>query len=105
MPWQNQGGGGGTWGGGRDEGPWGRGPAGQRPPDIEDLLRLSQDRFRRAMPGGFGGGRGLFFIALIAIALWLASGFYRVEPDEQGVALVFGQWVSTTQPGLNYNLP
>jgi membrane protease subunit HflK len=105
MPWQNQGGGGGPWGGGGGQGPWGRGPSGQRPPDIEDLLRRSQDRFRRAMPGGFGGGRGLFFIALIAIALWLASGFYRVEPDEQGVALVFGRWVSTTQPGLNYNLP
>jgi len=102
MPWQNQGGGG-PWGGG--QGPWGRGPSGQRPPDIEDLLRRSQDRFRRAMPGGFGGGRGLLFIALIAIALWLASGFYRVEPDEQGVALVFGRWIATTQPGLNYNLP
>jgi membrane protease subunit HflK len=103
MPWQNQSGGG-PWGGG-GQGPWGRGPSGQRPPDIEDLLRRSQDRFRRAMPGGFGGGRGLLFIALIAVALWLASGFYRVEPDEQGVALLFGRWVATTQPGLNYNLP
>ncbi len=57
------------------------------------------------MPGGFGGSRGLLLIALIAVALWLASGFDRVEPDEQGVALVFGRWVATTQPGLNYNLP
>src|SRR5262245_8492395 len=105
MPWQNQGGGGGPWGGGGGQGPWGRGSSGQRPPDIEDLLRRGQARLRRVLPGGFGSGRSLLFIAIIAVALWLASGFYRVEPDEQGIALVFGKWVATTQPGLNYNLP
>jgi len=35
----------------------------------------------------------------------LASGFYRVQPDEQGVVLRFGQWVKTTNPGLNWRLP
>jgi len=103
MPWQNQGGGQGPWGGG--QGPWGRGPGGQRPPDIEDMLRRGQDRMRRFLPGGVGGGRGLALVAVAAVALWLASGFYRVQPDEQGVALIFGRWVATTQPGLNYNLP
>ena len=37
--------------------------------------------------------------------LWLATGFYRVEPDEQGVALVLGKVWKLTNPGLNYNLP
>ena len=104
MPWQNQGGGGGPWGGG-GQGPWGRGSPGQRPPDFEDLLRKSQDRFRSILPGGFGGGRGLLLIAVVALALWLASGFYRVETYEQGVELVFGKWVQTTPPGLRYNWP
>src|SRR3990170_2866422 len=103
MPWQKQGGDGGPWGGG--QGPWGRGPGGQRPPDIEELLRQSQDRFRRLLPGGFGSGRSLIFIAVAALVLWGLSGFYRVEPEEQGVALIFGKWVATTQPGLNYNVP
>jgi membrane protease subunit HflK len=103
MPWQDKGGGGGPWGGG--QGPWGRGPGGQRPPDIEEFLRRGQDRFKRMLPGGFGSGRSLLFIVIAAIALWLASGFYRVQPDEQGVAMIFGRWVATTQPGLNYNLP
>ena len=103
MPWQNQGGGGGPFGGG--QGPWGRGPSGQRPPDIEDLLRRGQDRFRRVLPGGFGSGRSLLFIAVVALALWLASGFYRVEPEEEGVALIFGKVWDYTQPGLHYNLP
>jgi len=33
------------------------------------------------------------------------SGLYRVLPDEQGVVLRFGKYVSTTQPGLNYHIP
>ena len=39
------------------------------------------------------------------VAVWLASGFYRVEPDEQGVVLRFGAFDRTTLPGLNYHLP
>ncbi|GIK98409.1 MAG: protease modulator HflK [Alphaproteobacteria bacterium] len=103
MPWQNQGGGGGPWGGG--QGPWGRGPSSQRPPDIEELLRRSQDRVKRLMPGGFGSGRSLLLVGVAAVALWLASGIYNVQPNEQGVAMIFGKWVATTQPGINYNLP
>jgi membrane protease subunit HflK len=38
-------------------------------------------------------------------AIWLASGFYRVQPDEQGVVLRFGEWIKTTQPGLNWHIP
>ncbi|GAB4193145.1 MAG: FtsH protease activity modulator HflK [Thalassobaculales bacterium] len=57
------------------------------------------------MPGGYGGFRGLALIGLLAVAVWLASGFYRVQPDEQGVVLRFGQYVRTTPPGLNYHLP
>ena len=55
--------------------------------------------------GGLGSGRSLLFIIVAAICIWLISGFYRVEPEEQGVAMIFGRWVATTQPGLNYNLP
>ncbi|MFP6742756.1 MAG: FtsH protease activity modulator HflK, partial [Alphaproteobacteria bacterium] len=112
MPWSNQGGGGdGGWqgggggGGGGGQGPWGRGPGGPQPPDLEELLRKGQDRMKRFIPGGVGGGRGLLLIMVLVVAVWLGSGFYTVEPDEQGVELVFGEWISTTQPGLNYNLP
>lgn len=109
MPWKQQGGGpwgsGGGGGGGGGQGPWNRGPSGPQPPDFEDLLRKGQDRIKRVMPGGIGSGRGLIFVVLAAIGLWLLSGFYRVEPDEQGVVLRFGKFVGTTQAGLNYHLP
>ena len=100
MPWQSQGGNDGGSGGG---GPWGGGPGG-RPPDLEDFIRKGQERLRRLMPGG-GGGQGLILVVVILLALWGLSGFYRVQPDQQGVVLRFGQWVRTTSPGLNWHWP
>jgi membrane protease subunit HflK len=109
MPWSNQGGG---WQGGGGQGPWGGRPGGggQQPPDLEELLRRSQEKVKRLFPGGAGGGfggnrRGLVLIPLVVVAIWLASGFYRVQPDEQGVVLRFGEWIKTTQPGLNWHFP
>ena len=45
MSWNNQGSGGG-----------GGGPRGQWPPNIEEILRRSQDKVKRILPGGFGSG-------------------------------------------------
>jgi modulator of FtsH protease HflK len=106
MPWSNQGGGGGPWGGG-GKGPWGSGPqqSGPTPPDLEEILRRGQDRLRRFLPGGNLGGRGFALLAIAAVALWGASGFFKVEPDELGVVLRFGKEVRLVQPGLNYHLP
>ena len=104
MPWNNQSGGG-PWGSG-SKGPWGSGPQSQgpRPPDLEDFLRRSQDKLRSVLPGNFGG-RGVAILALVLVALWGFSGFFRFEPDELGVVLRFGQFTREVQPGLNYHLP
>ena len=107
MPWSNQGGGGGgPWGSG-GKGPWGSGPqsSGPTPPNLEEILRRGQDNLRRVLPGGNLGGKGFALLGLAAIALWGFSGFFRVEPDELGVVLRFGQDVREVQPGLNYHLP
>jgi membrane protease subunit HflK len=108
MPWSNQSGGGGPWGSG-PRGPWGSGPqspggGGSRPPDLEEFLRRSQDKLRSLLPGNLGG-RSIALIALAVAVLWGFSGFFRVEPDELGVVLRFGQFVREVQPGLNYHLP
>jgi len=44
------------------------------------------------------------FAGLLAL-LWLGSGFFLVQPDEQGVVQRFGKWVRTEEPGLHYHLP
>jgi modulator of FtsH protease HflK len=106
MPWSNQGGGG-PWGSG-GKGPWGTGQqpsGGSSPPDLEELLRRSQDKLRTVLPGGNLGGKGISLILLAAVAIWGFSGFFRVDPDELGVVLRFGKYVRDAKPGLNYHLP
>jgi membrane protease subunit HflK len=113
MIWKSEGGG--PWGagprGGGGGSPWGSGRGGSggsrgpTPPNLEDILRRSQDRFRRLLPGGFGSAAGIGLVVAVILVLWLVSGFYRVLPDQQGIVLRFGAYNRTTQPGLNYHLP
>jgi membrane protease subunit HflK len=69
------------------------------------LLRRGQRGFRGLLPGGWGRGTYVLIGIAAVVAIWLASGFYRVEPDEQGVVLRFGGFNRITEPGLNYHLP
>ena len=98
-------GGGSPWGsppGGSGNGS-GRGPT---PPDVDKIIREFQDKIKNFLPGGSGsGGKQAILVLLILGFVWLASGLYRVLPDEQGVVLRFGKFVKTTQPGLNYHIP
>ncbi len=106
MPWNSQGGGG--WQGGGGPGPWGGRPGGQQPPDLEELLRRSQEKVKNLFPGGGAPGigrKGLVVAALAVLGLWLASGIYSIQPDEQGLVTRFGKLVRTADPGLQYHLP
>ena len=105
MNWNTQRGG--PWGGGGGQGPWGGGggPSRPKPPDIEELLRKSQDRMKKFLPAGGGGAKRLAILGVAAVLVWFATGFYRVEPDELGVELLFGKFNERTQPGLNWNFP
>ncbi|SDB40126.1 FtsH protease activity modulator HflK [Bauldia litoralis] len=118
MPWDNQssGGSGGGWKGGNG-GPWGQPPrntgggggGGPNPPDIEELLRRSQDRLKSVLPGG-GGGRTnplVIFLIIAAVVVFAAFQFFtfRVQPDEVGVVLRFGEYDRQAPSGLNFRLP
>ncbi|WP_298963874.1 FtsH protease activity modulator HflK [uncultured Roseibium sp.] len=127
MPWSNQSGGGGPWkgggnnggpwgsggggGGGNNNGPWGGGPnrgGGGNPPDLEELLKRTQDRMKTVLPGGGGGSLGFLGVLIVAgivAIVWLATGFYVVDEGEVGVELVLGEVADQTPPGLNYNWP
>jgi len=50
-------------------------------------------------------GKGGALLATLIVLIWLFSGIYKVQPDEQGVVLRFGKWVDTSDPGLHYHLP
>ncbi|MBO6551458.1 MAG: FtsH protease activity modulator HflK [Roseitalea sp.] len=126
MPWSNQNGGGGPWGGGGDKnggpwgggggnggGPWGQGPRGPnrpggggQPPDLEDIIRQGQDRLKRALPGGGGGGgRALIGLLVVgALVLYGLQAFYQVDTDERAVELLFGKpKAELSAPGLHFH--
>ncbi|MCR9123147.1 MAG: FtsH protease activity modulator HflK, partial [Phyllobacteriaceae bacterium] len=127
MPWSNQNGGGGPWGGGGDKnggpwgggggnggGPWGQGPRGPnrpgggggQPPDLEDIIRQGQDRLKRALPGGGGGGgRALIGLLVVgALVLYALQAFYQVDTDERAVELLFGKpKAELSEPGLHFH--
>ena len=98
---------------GRGGSPWGTPPGGGNgsgkgptPPDIDAIIRDIQSKINKFLPGGSSsGGKPIGLILIIIAFVWLASGLYRVGPDEQGVVLRFGKFVKTTQPGLHYHIP
>ena len=53
---------------------------------------------------GLQGKGGLLIAAGLAL-LWINSGSYKVQPDEQGVVLRFGKFLETVDPGLHYHWP
>ena len=99
-----------------NQSPWGSGPSNDgngsgsgrssEPPSLDDIIRNIQKTINKILPGGkSSGGKSIGLILLVLAFVWLASGLYRVLPDEQGVVLRFGKFVKTTQPGLNYHIP
>ena len=96
----------GPWGNGGNQNPWGKRPnSNGTPPDVDQMLKESKDKLKKMMPTGFGGGKGLTILLFVLLGLWLMTGIYRVNPQEQGVVMRFGEWVRTTPPGLHYHLP
>jgi membrane protease subunit HflK len=106
MPWSSQnGGGGGGWKGGGG-GPWGQGPSGGQSPDLEELLKRSQDRLKQAMPGGGMSGGFLALIILVGMAVVAFYSFtVSIRQDEQGIVLRFGEYSRQLAPGLNFRWP
>ncbi len=106
MPWNNQGGGGG-WksGGSGGGGPWGQG-GGNQPPDLEEMLKRSQDRMKQVMDGGGLPGPILFLAAAFGVALiaWNAF-FFRVNADQMAAVMRFGEFTRPVGPGLHFRLP
>jgi len=101
MSWQNN-------GNGDKPNPWGNGPrrgggGGGEPPHIDDMIKKGQEQLKAVLPGG---GRGLSLLLLVAFGVWIASGVYTVEPNEQGVVLQFGKRSETAAtPGLHWHMP
>jgi membrane protease subunit HflK len=64
---------------------------------------------KRVSGGGNGniGGYGVVLVVVVALALWLLSGFYIVQQGERGVILQFGDYDESkmTPAGLHWRWP
>jgi membrane protease subunit HflK len=72
---------------------------------LDDIIALARSRLPRFthIPGV--GLKMLAVVVLLFVIGWMATGIYKVQPDELGLVLQFGKWVRTSDPGLNYHLP
>ncbi|WP_130832075.1 FtsH protease activity modulator HflK [[Erwinia] mediterraneensis] len=109
---------------GQDRDPWGssnnqgsnsggnKGGRDQGPPDLDDIFRKLSKKL-----GGLGGGkqsdnnnpRGpgnggklIGIVAVAAVVIWAASGFYTIKEAERGVVTRFGKFSHLVEPGLNW---
>lgn len=88
------------WDNGGDEETWPLGGDAFKKGKIVDFSKIAH------MQGSKDDFGGYFKYGLLLLAaIWLASGFYQVQPSEQGVVLRFGRYVDTTEAGLHYHLP
>jgi membrane protease subunit HflK len=83
-------------------GPWG---SGTRPgPELEDLVRLGQDRLKQILPSG--SPRGIIVLAVLAVAaLGAWTAYYTVPSDSVAVVQRFGKYLKNVPPGLHFKLP
>lgn len=71
---------------------------GGKPPSFDDF-QSQFDKFKQFKLPGWK------LIVPILVLLWIASGFYIVEPDEVGVVKQFGAFNRITTAGPNYHMP
>ncbi|MCE3255080.1 MAG: hflK [Rickettsiaceae bacterium] len=126
-PWGGQGG-----NQGPKQGPWGKpedkNKDGEKPnnnpgngqgkklnPNFDDKVDEAVKRFKNLFneQGGSYNNKGMsknsrsifgLFLSVLLV-LWLASGIYKIDSDENGLVLYFGKFYSVSTPGLNYCLP
>ncbi|MGI4776678.1 MAG: FtsH protease activity modulator HflK [Janthinobacterium lividum] len=110
--------------------PRGQGPS-QGPPDLDELWR----DFNRKLGGLFGSARGgnnnkpsngnngsgnggggfkpdmknagygIGLVVLVAVLIWLGTGFFIVNEGQQAVITQFGRYKTTVNAGFNWRLP
>lgn len=112
----------GPWGSSDDDSSRNQGQRSKKPSnqgDFDEVIRGAQ-KFLESLFGGSGNKGGNPFqkkpkvpntksvagiVILSLVALWLASGFYKVNSDENAVILYFGKFHTISTPGLNYRIP
>lgn len=93
--------------GGKGEDPWGKKKQ-EGPPELDELLKKMQEKIGKTFGGGkvptANTGSSLFFsfIMLIMGVLYVLSGIFIVDAQEQAVITRFGAYQETVGPGPHW---
>lgn len=110
MPWNEPGRSG-------DKDPWGGRRRSNAGGDLDQIVRNIQQKLSGLFGGGGGGNGaggpvggaaaagGIGLILVVALGVWLLTGFYIVQQGERGVVLRFGKQTEITEAGLRWRLP
>lgn len=90
----------------KDRNPWGNNGKNQGPPDLDEMLR----KVSRCFGGLFGNGKsggdvgrfGISIALVVAVVVWVVSGFYTIREAERGAVLRFGKFYHIVEPGLRW---
>ena len=104
MPWKENNNGDGPWGD-PDQKSSGNSKKKNYNVNFDNVLNNLLSKMKGLFGGGPNNKKSIITTFLIFLTIWLLSGFYKVNANEQGVVLRFGKWVRTTQPGLHYHIP
>src|SRR5690554_5974361 len=93
--------------GGKDRDPWGNNGKHQGPPDLDQVIRNLSGKLggllgNRGSGGGGIGSFGVVVALVIALVVWVVSGFYTIGEAQRGVVLRFGKFYQTVEPGLSW---
>lgn len=104
--------------GDKDKDPWGKHRGDQQgPPDLDEIVKNLQKKFRGffgGRGGGSGGGGrsgagglgGVIGVLITLLVIWTAySSVYVLNERQNGVVLRFGKYVTTIKPGFNLRFP
>lgn len=93
---------------GKDRDPWGNSGKNPVPPDLDKVFRNLLQKLSALVggrrPSGDVSAVGVGVVALIALVVWVISGFYTIKEAEQGVVLRFGKYYENVGPGLNWKM-
>lgn len=72
---------------------------------LEDLLRRLQRQAQRLWQPGGNRGTAVLSLLLLALAVWLISGFHQIADSERGVVQRFGRYLGLDPPGYSWHWP
>jgi membrane protease subunit HflK len=81
--------------------------------DLDAILSRAKKGFNNYVPNGGSGnsgfqnsGRFIGIAVLVVLTIWLLSGIYFIQPNQNGVVLTFGKYTRTDEtPGAKWRAP